>query len=146
MWFSDIPFGTPVDSEDNAIVLAPSSCHGVWRLCRALKEHLFNITVASIQLTMIIHWQQVSIGLVQSILRQRPIIQFRMPSLLRFKMPANDKPVRSNLLTIPIELRLKIFDYAMQGTSIKAVGYRHGSRDAFHFKQRGKSITFVEIL
>lgn len=138
MWFNDIPLSMPVNSEDSGRAMVVRSCHDLYRLTRIMKKHIFDMILANIQFTLICHFQRLNINLIQSILQHQPIIRLKMPSLVKFKVPVHHKPDRPNLLSIPVELRLKIFDCVMDGVNVRAVGYRKGNKDAFYFKERGK--------
>lgn len=143
MWFDDIPLGLPVGNHSSGLTVTMRSCRKMYLSMAKMRKYLLDSILAEIQLTLLLNLQRINSSLFHRCLRNRPLLQLKASSTNSHKRRgslAAQRSARPNLLGLPVELRLRIYDYVMHDITLSVVGYRQGKQDAFYFKQRGKEL------
>ncbi|KAK5949172.1 hypothetical protein OHC33_009713 [Knufia fluminis] len=96
--------------------------------------------LAKLQFTLLLRAYTINSKRFKSIYRSKLdlFISMKMKASSRLKSIASSSQSTSpSLKTLPVEIRLKIFEHLTEDTSIRVAGYRYGGKDAFWFKDRG---------
>lgn len=145
MWFSDIPFSVPTESADNSLAVTIRSASSMYQF---LRRQVLDMLLTKLHVNLLLRVHNINLGLFKFVHQSKVdlLISIEMRTSNELMLRASNHTAPPSLQTLPAEIRFKIFEHLTEGTSMRVVGYRHGGRDAFWFKDRGKLRTPIPIV
>ena len=144
MWFSDLPLSIPTESADSSLAVTIRSASSMYQF---LRKQFFNISLAKLQIILLLQAYSINLKLFKSIYRSKLdlIISLKPDASTKLKLIASNQAAPPSLGNLPTEIRLRIFEYLTENTSMRVVGHQYNGRDAFWFKDRGKFAMYIDF-
>lgn len=138
LWFHDMPFLLLPDPQGEALSLVRRS-HCTIR--SFIERNILDLLMSRRCISIVIRMRQLNKEMFRSIVSSKSVVYLKERSRSTTTVCRKKKDPPASLYSIPSELRLKIFDCVTSDATINVVGYWHEGRDAFYFKERGKSLS-----
>ena len=139
MWFRNLPFSIATDSNETSLHII-LRCTG--NVFHSIRGKLLDILMFRIQHVLLVRIRLPETGFSRRLLsiKYGDKLNTQFERVKRHRELKNQERNRPrNLLDLPLEMRLKIFQCLISGTRKQVVGHQYNGTDSFYTKDTGES-------
>lgn len=133
--FWDAPIWLMLDTEARLWAIT-----GDWdrRIQLSVEQNLTSYLLSSFCIKFALRVHQMSREIIRSVaISSKCVVVSKKTTKSTSPVTRRKRRAPASLLSLPAELRTKIFAYVTEDAEMKVVGYRRGTEDSFYFKARG---------